>query len=214
MATFLDVGVIGLFSTLFLLLLVYAIVWGLLSWINPFGDKAKSAYAIIGILAAFFVVISKEARMFVQFITPWFIVLVIFLFFIVFLIGIFGIGGKEGLSKIMSQPKTYTWLIIIIVVIIAGGLAHTFGQTALESQPGYTPPEVPVEGNISEVSQVGYPSLDYTSGYAPPGSTATPSFKVNLINTLIHPKVLGILLVFLIGAVTIYFLSLPSFRER
>ena len=44
-----------------------------------------------------------------------------------------------------------------------------------------------------------------------PGATATSSFSLNLVNTLLHPKVMAILAVILIGTVTVWLMARPDF---
>jgi hypothetical protein len=102
-----------------------------------------------------------------------------------------------------------TFLIIAFFVIFIGGLAFSFGQTTYEVGTGR-----PVGASqIDPVTGLPYedPGTVVVGPAGPPagtpGSTATPDFQQNFINTLIHPKVLGLIVTMLIASVTIYFLS-------
>ena len=220
MASILDAGVVGLFSGIFTFLLVYAFMWGVLSWRKPFGDKNTGVYAIIALMCAMLSSIVAPIRLFIGFIAPWYLAFALVIFFMLFLSSIFGLSAEKDFPKIIADSKVYVWLIIIGVVIAVAGLAFTFGQTALESTNqvpsssgnngglavigsgnGYQPPGTVIQGGNVYPSGNGYP----TAGQ--PGSTATPDFQTNLINTMIHPKVLGLFVTLIVACLAIYFLS-------
>jgi hypothetical protein len=221
MASILDAGVVGIFSGIFTFLLVYAFMWGVLSWRKPFGDKNSGVYAIIALMCAMLSSIIAPIRLFIGFIAPWYLAFALVIFFILFLTGIFGLSADKEFPKIIADPRVYVWLIIISVVIAVAGLAFTFGQTALEStntvptaggsnsggltvigaNGGYQEPGTIVAGTPVYQSGNGYPIAGQ------PGSTATPDFQTNLINTMIHPKVLGLFITLIVACLAIYFLS-------
>ena len=43
------------------------------------------------------------------------------------------------------------------------------------------------------------------------GATATPNFALNLVNTLLHPKVMAIIALVLIATVTVWLMGRPEF---
>lgn len=226
MASILDAGLLSIFSGFFTFLLVYAFMWGVLTWKKPFGDKNTGVYALISLTCAVFVAIIPPVRSFIQFIAPWYIALALFLFFILFITALFGLSSEKDFPKMISDSRVYTWIIIIAVVIAIFGLAFTLGQGALNSQlpegsvpeqtsgsnggmqvigpgTGYQPP-----GTISVGSGTQYTgSASGSPQPGQPGSTATSDFQANLFNTLFHPKVLGLLVTFLLASLAIYFLS-------
>jgi hypothetical protein len=235
MATFLDMSLIGSAKVIFTFLLVYVIIWGLLSWIRPFGkDVGTGPYAIIGLVGAFLTVISPTMKMLIEFVTPWFLFLVILIFFVLFAIRMFNVN-EQNLFSIISQAPVYVMIIAIVVVIMIFGLAHVFGQQSLEATQGradggvyYQGPE-PMEtigdGNSAGILQpvggveplepgddlhsVGYPSGQLQPGQA--GATATPDFSLNAVNTLLHPKVMAIIAMILIATVTVWMMARPEF---
>jgi hypothetical protein len=241
MASILDAGLASVFSGLIVFLLVYALVWGLLSKLKLFGDNPGS-YALIAFATAFLVAIAPPARNFVMFVAPWYLALAIVLFFIIFIVGMFGLKADKEIPEIIKQPRAYVWIIIFCVIIFIFGLAYSFGQQALESGTGVVPPTYqtsvngqppgtigpggPVvvdNGGVGGVGPVSNPDTPYQSPgiiapqsynpYTPgpqpgePGATATNDFGRNFVNTLIHPKVLGLIVVFFIASLAVYFLS-------
>ena len=201
MASILDAGLASLFSAIFVFLLVYAISYGVLSWRKPFGDN-KGSYAIVSLCIAFLMSIAPPARVFVTFVAPWYIAFGIAIFFILFLVMLFGKEAKD-LTKIIDDQNAQAWFIIICVIIAIAGLAAVFGQSTLSQQGGDLP--APVDTNGDGIADSGYGTVGVEPGT--PGSTATSDFGTNLLNTLIHPKVLGLAVTFLIASISIYFLS-------
>lgn len=185
MASILDLGLLEFFSGFIVFLLVYAVTWGILSWQKWPGDN-PGVQALIAFTVAFLMAVAPPARTFISIVTPMYIAFAIVLFFILFIVSMFGMSPEKDFPDILKDSRTRNWIVIICVVIFVGGLAFMFGQTLLEQQPGSTPlPSQPTG----------------------PGQTGTNSFQENLLLTLINPKVMGLLLLFTIAALAIYFLS-------
>ena len=210
MASILDAGLANIFGGIFVFLLVYAIAWGGLSKSKILGDK-QGAYAIVAFCAAFLMAVAPPARNFVMFIAPWYIALAVVIFFILFVVGIFGLNAEKHFPKILDDSVAKTWFVIIVVLIFLAGLAFSFGQQSLEVTTG------PRTGQVSDpLGPNQDPYIVATGPYNPnspgpqpgePGATATNDFMKNFVNTLLHPKVLGLLITFLIASIAVYFLS-------
>ena len=84
MAAF-DVGLLENFVVIFPFLLVWVIVFGVLSSTKTFGDN-KGIHAIIGLSLAFLFILSKNAVAAVNMASPWFVLLFLFIYF--FFVGI------------------------------------------------------------------------------------------------------------------------------
>jgi hypothetical protein len=238
MATFLDISLLGGAKVVFTFLLVYIIVWGLLVWIKPFGKEMPTGpYAVIALAAAFFSVVSGTVRYLIEFMTPWFLWLVIFIFFTLFVIRMFGVSEKD-MRVIIGHGSVHIMIIVIICIILLFGLAGAFGQKSLEATQGATQGGVYYQGSNAYVGApdtgIGEtPSTTGTGGQVAPltpgqdlnagslgtsqpqpgqsGATATSSFSLNAINTLLHPKVMAIIAIILIGTVTVWLLGRPEF---
>ncbi len=218
MASFLDVTLLGRVHVIFLWLLVYVIVWGLLTTVKPFGSKAPtSPYALIALVAASLAVTSTALKTLVEFITPWFVFLIIFLFFLMFMLRMFGLGDKD-MTKIIKDGTVYSSLVVVVIIIVLFGLGEAFGQRSLEvanrqAAPAASGGELPVIG--PEGSPAQGPGGTQGVEYRRPrpgevGATNTGDFSLNFINTLFHPKVLGILAMILIAFVTVWLLGRPQ----
>jgi len=202
MASILDAGLAGIFSAVFVWLLVYAIVYGFLTWKKPFGDN-KGSYAIVAVCIAFLMAVAPPARTLVLTVAPWYVAFGVVIFFILFLVTMFGVDPAKDFPKIINDDTTKTWFVIICVIIAIAGLAAVFGQSSLNQQPGLPAPSIDTNGD--GIPDSGTISVGAEPGT--PGSTATGDFGTNLLNTIVHPKVLGLAVTFLIAAISIYFLS-------
>lgn len=208
MATLLDVGLLEHFGVIFVVLLVFLILFGLLEYIKAFGEGKRGMHAMIALMIALLFLVSKLATKMVAFMVPWFMVAIIFIFFLLFLVRIFGIGEGE-LKKLIGDPNVYPWVIAIAVIILLFSLSNVFGQSLLEKGGGVPTSTSPTESTAIDpatglpYTNTGSYNVDYTT------STATPSFSTNLLNTLRHPKVLGLLFIFLVGMFALIFLTKP-----
>lgn len=201
MATFLDIGILSNFSIVFVFLLVFTVMYALLEYINPFGKERKGVHGLIALAVAILIVVSKPAVLVINFATPWFLVMFLFLFFILFAVRMFGASEADAIGMIKS-PQVYTWVIVFAVLIILGSFAFTFGQTLLtrgEDMDFDNSAVDPVDlDNIPDITEVG------------DGSTRTGLFGINLLNTIIHPKVLGMIAIMLVGVFTLVFMTKVS----
>jgi hypothetical protein len=197
MATFLDVGLFSHFGIIFVVLIVFLILFGLLEYIKAFGEEKKGLHAMIALIVALLFLVSKVASAMVSNMVPWFMVIIIFVFFTMILIRMF--GPTEGdMKKLIGDPNVYPWIIVFVVLILLLSLGNAFGQGLLEKGTGTTP-------TATNSTIGGYSNLEP----ATPGttSTTTPSFSTNLVNTLRHPKVLGLIFVLLVGGFCLLFLT-------
>jgi len=181
-------GLLGQFSFIFVFLLVFAIVFGILSYINPFKDEKKGLYGIISFIIAILVSITTPAVSVIKDLTVWFFVLGLLVFLFLFVIGIFGLKEKDYIS-IIKSPQVHPWILIFAIVIVLFAVSHAFGQKLLEAGSG-----TPGQGDGA---------VDVTTQPIGQGT----SFADQLLATLFNPKVLGLILIFLIGVFTITFMT-------
>jgi len=197
-----DIGLVQYFSPVFLLILVFAVIYGTFQWAKILGDN-KVLHATIAFIVALFVAIfSDGARAMVSFMVPWFTMLAILITFSIMLYKIFGATDADVRSFIRTRADAQWTLFIVIVIIVLGALANAYGQNQLP----ITNPDAPknADGTIDQGSNLGNPgTTDTTSG----------NFKQNLGATFYHPKVLGMLLLFIIGAITVSSLARPVFKS-
>lgn len=196
MATFLDVGLFSHFGIIFVVLIVFLILFGLLEYIKAFGEGKKGLHAMIALAVALLFLASRVASNMVSNMVPWFMIIIIFVFFTMVLIRMFG-PGEADMKKLIADPNVYPWIIVFVVLILLLSLGNAFGQGLLEKGTG-------TSSTITNSTIGGYDLEPATPGTT---STTTGSFSTNLINTLRHPKVLGLIFVLLVGAFCLLFLT-------
>jgi len=200
MATFLDIGLLEHFGVIFVVLLVFLILFGLLEYIKAFGEGKRGLHGIIALAVALLFIISKIATNMVAIMVPWFMVIVIFIFFTLFLTRIFGLGEAD-MKKLIRDPNVYPWIIAFSALILFLALGNVFGQSLLEKGESV---QIPTNYSAQGPSTGLQPATPGTR------STTTASFTTNLLNTLRHPKVMAVLFVFLIGMFALIFLTKPA----
>lgn len=200
MATFLDIGLFENFGVIFVILLVFLLVFGLLEYMKAFGEDKRGLHGIIAFSVALLFLVSKTATAMVKMMVPWFMVIVIFIFFTLFLVRIFGVDEGQ-MKKLIGHKDVYPWIIIFVVLILFLSLGNALGQGLLEKGGG----EQQVTNYSSQLPDASVPPSVATTT-----STTTPKFTINLLNTLRHPKVLGMLFVALVGVFSLLFLTKMS----
>lgn len=206
MVTFLDIGLLGVVSSIFMIILVFVIMYGFLSWTKPFGGQNQGLYALI---AFAFAIISMMSRGFITLIStiiPWFFTLIFVGFFILFILMMFGLKQNDLVAG--KTPELRTWVIILTVVIMLFGLGAAFGQTTLEAGTG-TPNETSlerVEYSSGESGQIYYGD-DFNNDIIRTTPSPSTSFGDNVMATIFHPKVLGMIVILLVGAFAMFLLT-------
>lgn len=223
MATFLDTSLLGGAKVLLTFLLVYVVAYGLLTWIRPFGkDQPTGPYAIVALAAAFFSVVSGTVRYLIEFMTPWFLFLILFVFFLLLIVRMFNVSEGD-LRGLIAMGSVHVWIVIFAIIILLFGLGSAFGQRSLEATQGESGGGVYYQGegafdNVEDVEIGGGTSgpgvlqpvratRDGTPQPGSPGATATGSYSLNLLNTLLHPKVLAIIALLLVAMVSIWLIT-------
>jgi|SRR3989338_36324 len=188
MATFLDLSLLQGFSFIFPVLVVFSFVFAILQKFKILGDKA-GINAIVAVAASFLVLLSETARQMIEFMIPWFAVLIIFFVLLMLVFMVF--GAKEATFEHALHNNAVVWTIIgIIIVIMLAAFGNVFGQSL-----------------TSKSFAAGTAPANATSGTYSGSPVATPSYEQNLYATLFHPKVLGVIILFAICIFAILLLS-------
>lgn len=126
MATFLDVGLLNYLLPVFSFIFVFAVSYALLDKFKLIGTNTavKSAAAFsMGLLFLF----SGAAMEFVNFITPWFVVLIIIAFFLLALFMFMGVK-EESWPGVIADVRVHWTVIIIIIILLFIAISHVFGN--------------------------------------------------------------------------------------
>lgn len=185
MATFLEIGLLNYFSIIFPALLVFVIVYAVFEKFKLLGEN-KSIHAIIAISLAFIVILYPDIVSIINFISPWFVFMFIAVILIIMVYKIMG-ATDASLENFIRTDRGVQWFIFALsAIIIIAGISHVYGQRLLPAtlEEG---DNVTVEGEV-------------TSG-------ATGEFKENVAAIFFHPKVLGVLFIFLVAVFAIGLLT-------
>ena len=116
MATFLDVTGLQYFSSIFVFLFVWLVVYAMLLWTKVLGDN-KFVHALIGLLFAIFVLISPIATSVVADVAPF--IAVVLLFVVLISVAITMLGANIEALPVL---KGVFMVFIILIIIIAAGV--------------------------------------------------------------------------------------------
>ncbi|MCB9358392.1 hypothetical protein H6503_00515 [Candidatus Woesearchaeota archaeon] len=185
-------------------LLVLILLYGILEYTKALG-KNPFVNVFIALIAAALVLISDKATQMLAFMTPWFVILFFFIIFMLIAFKSMGVSDSSILGA-MKNNRGIVWTIIFIGIIIAAvGLGNVIGQELLNKQPGVQKYVQNSDGTFTSPEGTIVTTL-------PEGATSSSSYQDNLTLTLFHPKVLGFLLIALIAAYTVQFMTKAQYR--
>ena len=117
MATFLDVTVLENFSVIFVFIFVWLVVYAILLYTNVLGQN-QLINILLGLMIAFFVIISPLATLIVKQIAPVFAVVLVFIVIISVASGMFGKVDVDSLPGLKGVV-----IVILVIALIVGSLA-------------------------------------------------------------------------------------------
>ncbi|MDP7116560.1 MAG: hypothetical protein QF632_01005 [Candidatus Woesearchaeota archaeon] len=178
MATPLDTGLLSNFGVIFPFLLVFCLMYAVFIKTDIFGDNKGLAAIIsfaLGIMTLFFPIIRESINV----MAPWFVLFIFAISFILLGFMMFGASESDILSVLRTKEHGYlnTWIAGLGLLIVFGSLTSVvsdFGGVGETADGG-------VEVNIGD------------------DGTQESAFW----DTFVHPDVLGMVLILLIGAFTV-----------
>lgn len=183
MATPLDVGLLQKFDVIFPFMFVLVLVYAILSRLAAFKDKHAIAFLIAFILAIM-TLLSRIAVRTINLMAPWFVLLFIFIILVMIAYQAFGISEKSIIDVITGKEYGGTfayWILALVLIIGIGSLA-----TVISEEKGFTK-----LGAENATTPVGVGEGQY------------PAEQVGFWQTIVHPKVLGMVLILMIALFTI-----------
>ena len=140
MATILqNLGFLEFFLPVFSFLFIFALVYAVLDKFKLMGEN-KWLKLIVSFSIALLFLFSKDTLRFVEFITPWFVVLIVLALFILSLFMFMGL--KEGdLEKTAKDPIVYWTVLVIIIILLIIAIGEVFTFVAPDDQTGTPPTE-------------------------------------------------------------------------
>jgi len=181
MATPLNMEFLQAFSPIFTFLLIFAVTYGILSYTKLFGEN-KNLYGIIAFALGIMTIIFTKLTDVITTMVPWLTVLVIFLVMVLVIFRLFG-ATEEDTAHVIRRYAGVRWtLIIVMLIIVIASVGVTFFNDRAD------------DSGLSKENNI-------TDGDV--GGTGTKAAEA----TLVHPKVLGLLLILLIATMAIQLLS-------
>ena len=188
MATLLDTSLLNFLLPLFSFLLVLFIVYAVMDKFSLVGDN-KGLHWAVAFCIAFIFLFSSDAVKFLNLLTPWYILMVVFGLFLVSFFVFLGVS-KEKIEGAVSDPKVYWGVIGISLLVFFIALGNVFGSTFAGGGGG--------SGGKSGTTA----SAGAGAGDGEPVSEG--------IKAIVHPRVLGALFLLIIAAFAIRLISEQS----
>jgi len=116
MVTFLEIGLLRYFSIIFPALLVFALVYAILTATKMLGES-KGINAIVAIVLAFLVMLSEDIISLINFVAPWFVLFFLFIVLLLVVYKIFGASDKN-LANFITTDRPVQWAIFAVGVLI------------------------------------------------------------------------------------------------
>ena len=182
MATILDISILKGFSIIFVMVLIIVLVYAILQFTKALGDS-KGMHILIAFLIGLLSLLVPDVTELVATMVPWFTVFFLFVVFMLLGYKLFGATDSD-IAGFMKTDKTIGWGIFVVsIIIMVAATGNVYGQRHLTGSDGEPLP-------VDDIS------ID-ASGSEP------DKWSSNIYSTLYHPKILGMLLLFAIGAVTV-----------
>lgn len=209
MATVLDISILSNLSIIFVFIAVFVAGWGLLYFVNPFGFKdenKKKVYSVLAFALAFIVILSPAVLGLMVFSIPWLTIILMGAFFLLFFAKMF--DPNLPTKDLIGKPVVLGFLIFFTALVFLFGMGGIFGQALLETQPGVAEEVDRATGqNGPTDSFVPVHEMRPSNGGTPRTPTQSEDFGANLILTLFHPNILGMLFMLLLATITILLLA-------
>lgn len=143
MVSLLDLGLIQYFAPAFTFFLILIITWAILEKTSLLGDN-KAVNWIIALCMAVLAMLVPGLSDVIQIMTPWFIVLFIFMILLVVIFLFMGVKG-DTLAGVFGKNTFVIWVVVIVSLAIVG---YSFMQVYGESIQSLTNPE-DAEGDLN-----------------------------------------------------------------
>jgi len=176
MATALDVGLFDYFGIIFPFILSWLITYSALQFTKILGEN-KSIHAMIALAASAMLLFAPKALLVIKFITPWFVLLFVFVTLMLMMFKLFGADDKDIKGVLMggdygSKAVPY-WIISISMIVLIVALGSVYGD------------------GLQDVT----------------GDADEPGFEASAWAAFFHPKVVGLMFISLVGTFTILLLA-------
>ncbi len=178
MATLLDTSLLQFISPIFSFIFIFTLMYAVMDKFKLVGDN-KGIHAAIALSIAVVFLFAKDAVRFVNFITPWFIIMLVVGLFLTTFFVFFGVKNETIGEKVMSDPRVYWTVIVLSIIILFISIGQVFGSD-LSADSGAK--SISEREGVSDATGEGFSSI-------------------------VHPRVLGALFLLIIAAFAIRLIS-------
>ena len=184
MATVLDVGILEYFVPIFVFMLVMIIMWALLEKVQFF-PKSPAANLLIAFLLGVLFILIPELTTVISLVTPWFVVLIIFLLLLILTFIFMGVDPKF-IGSVFGGDKPNLVVVWAIIVLFLGIFGYAFTQV------------------------YGDQIHDITAGTSSEDASGSQELVSSVGQILFTPKVMGMFFLLLIATFVVRFVSGPA----
>ena len=204
MATFLDLTLMDQFSSIFVVIFVFAILYAIFEWTKFLGAENKNIRAILAFTLAVLTLFSPEVINLFRVMGPLFVIVFIFIVFLIMLLKMFGATDADFTKAIQSKDKVViNWVVTIAILILIIAIGKSYGQDTLVLTNEDAERVADSDNDYSSGS-----NIDLTEGTSSSSSSSDgDSFDSNVAQALFHPKVLGMILTLIICTFTLMLLT-------
>ena len=183
----LEFGILNYFSIIFPALLVFVLIYAIFEKTKIIGES-KSIHAIVAIVAAFVVILSRDIVDIINFGAPWFVLVFVFLTLLLLIYRFMG-ASEADLSNVIRTDKIIQWTIFTVgIIIVISSISHIYGQRLLEQAPGEEEGVTVAEAREKAEAE---------------GRT----YRSEVYEAIFNTQVLGLIFIFLVAVFTIGLLS-------
>ncbi len=185
MATPLNLGLLDKFSVIFIILFLFAILYGLLELVKVFGEGKHNLNAIIALMVTLIAAMTPDLVKMLKLMLPWIAMMIVFFFFL-FAIPMFMGMTKTDITTFMGGTRrigTVGWVFGAMIFLIIYSMGNIFGEKLL----------------VGDVSN--------SNSSSSVNASATSNFQSNVFKTVFNPKIIGMFFILLLSMLAVTYLT-------
>ena len=204
----------GIFTFVMPFILIFAIAYGILLYIQPFGDD-KILNSVLAFVIAFMSLQFMPILVFIQYIVPYLFAVFMIMFMVILLFKFIGVKD-DTMQSAYTHPGVYGVVIAVIVIGVFIFMSESFPELSVSNQdPGgskvsstlggvYTGDETDDTGSNTHI--ITTETDDGTVTVINSDEDGSDERQDLLRNTIFHPTILSLIVMFIIFGSASYFL--------
>ena len=214
----------GVFATILPFMLIFAVSYGMFMFVKPFGgddDAHKAIHAILAFTVAFMSIQFMPIMTFIQSIVPYLFAVFLVVMLVIVLFRFMGVDNT-AMQSTFQHPAGYGTILVIVIIGVFVFMSSSFPELSVTNQgdnsagladsSSFSTDRVTtyydgVDGGYISDSDAGVVVTETADGTV----TVLPDTSVKenqdlLRNTIFHPTILSLLVMFLSFAVAAYYI--------